>query len=547
MRKTGEKIFELLKAKTKCIWINSYEEEEVIKDIVYMSTELKTKMNIFDFSFSSGIRTINIDKKGEYKEKSINVFLNDIYNITRGNIEKVNGEFESTSEWNDFFEDDSIVYGSNNIFIIKDFHHLISNPQIMRSFRDIVESDYKSYNVIIVISPITDIPMECKKIFTIIDYDYPNDNNIKEFIDIFIEYYKGYISQEDFNNLNIDEIIKACKGLTINEMNHILKLSIVRHKTILISEINNYKIELIKQSNILEYKIPKININDIGGNHTFKMWLEEIFKSTSEDALKFGCKKPKGYLALGIPGSAKTMFAEAIAKTMKIPFLKLDMSKVMDSKVGNTEKNISQAIKLVKSVSPCVFLIDEVEKTLSGLGSSNFTDGGTMSRLFGSILDFLNENNDTFVIMTSNDISQLPPELTRSGRLDSIWYFGFPDIEERKEIFKIHFKKVNKNVSENILQYAASITNNFTGAEIEECVKNIIRKAYFRYTNDNNENITQQDVLNGCSEVIPIIKSSKEKIAALYDYAKNRARFSNKILCKDNNKNNNIISLKDLK
>lgn len=191
---------------------------------------------------------------------------------------------------------------------------------------------------------------------------------------------------------------------------------------------------------------------------------------------------------------------------------------------------MAQAIRMIKSTAPCILLIDEIEKTLSGVGSSNNSDAGTMSRAFGAILEFLAEDHGVFVVMTSNDISQIPPELTRAGRLDSIWFFGLPDIEERKEIFKIHFNKLNKQVDDSLLTYASNNSELFTGAEIKEAVKNIVRKAYSRSKKDNNLNITEIDIQKGCIEIIPVAKSSRERITLLEEFAKSRARFSNAII-----------------
>lgn len=187
------------------------------------------------------------------------------------------------------------------------------------------------------------------------------------------------------------------------------------------------------------------------------------------------------------------------------------------------------------------------------IGSSNNSDAGTMSRVIGSILEFLSSDHGVFVVMTSNDISQLPPELTRAGRLDATWYFGLPTEEEREEIFKIHFNKCNREVNNDLLKYAAEITNGFTGAEIKETVKGTLRKAYNRFKKDGNNEITKDDLQKACVEIIPISKSSREKIVLLEEYARNRARHSNKIIneygCNvSNNKiKNTLLSIKDLR
>lgn len=202
-------------------------------------------------------------------------------------------------------------------------------------------------------------------------------------------------------------------------------------------------------------------------------------------------------------------------------------------------------MNVVKSCSPCVFLLDESEKMLgSAVLSSNNVDGGITARIFQSILKFLQENEDVFVVVTANYISQLPPEFLRSGRLDTIWYFGLPSEEERKELLKIHFKKRNRNFSEIILNTAVKVSENFTGAEIEQLVKNSIRCAYIRSKTDNNKNILKEDIIKGSKEISPVYKTSREKILALETYCNGRAGRTSEILQKNNlqNSRENIFS-----
>lgn len=169
-------------------------------------------------------------------------------------------------------------------------------------------------------------------------------------------------------------------------------------------------------------------------------------------------------------------------------------------------------------------------------------------RVVGKILEFLNEDNGVFTVMTSNDVSQLPPELSRSGRLDTIWYFGLPTEEERKEIFRIHFSKTTKEVSDEIITYAAKCSANFTGAEIKEAVKVSIRKAFKRYLGDKNPEIMPEDLDSAVKEIVPVYYSSKEKILALEEYAKNRARFANtKDDCEDDGDDMSVLDINDLR
>lgn len=159
--------------------------------------------------------------------------------------------------------------------------------------------------------------------------------------------------------------------------------------------------------------------------------------------------------------------------------------------------------------------------------SSNSSDSGTTARVFAECLNFLNSDSGVFVIMTSNDVSQLPPEFTRSGRLDAQWYFSLPLLEERKEIFKIHLGKTGRTVEDSIIDAAAKAADNYTGAEIKEIVKVSMRKAYSRFKEDGNRELTEADIVSAVGEIIPLFKSSQEKILALEAYANGRARSTN--------------------
>lgn len=160
--------------------------------------------------------------------------------------------------------------------------------------------------------------------------------------------------------------------------------------------------------------------------------------------------------------------------------------------------------------------------------SSNASDSGTLARVFGSVLEMLNDNtNGIFCIMTSNNVKELPPELTRAGRLDAIFYFSAPNLEERKEIFKVHMNKKDLNVSEETVKGIAIETQGYTGAEIEQIVKNSMKKAFLRCTKEGKKfEVTKADLIAAKNDVIPITVSSQEKIKDLEEWVKGRALYA---------------------
>lgn len=170
--------------------------------------------------------------------------------------------------------------------------------------------------------------------------------------------------------------------------------------------------------------------------------------------------------------------------------------------------------------------------------SSNSSDSGAIARAFGLVLEFLNDNdNGVFVVMTSNDVSQLPPELTRAGRLDATWYFSLPTLEERKQIFRIHLNNINRLVSEDVIEAIAEETDRYTGAEIELIVKSAFRIAFLNKIKTNEDKgITLEILQQAVKDVVPISSSYKEQILSLERWARNRALFANGEEIKEQNK-----------
>ena len=108
-------------------------------------------------------------------------------------------------------------------------------------------------------------------------------------------------------------------------------------------------------------------------------------------------------LLYGPPGTGKTMFGKYIAYKMGLPFCYLNFSKVVDSYMGVTSRNISQAFTYA-STNPCVFMLDEVDTI-----SCNRVDGDRSgaSKEIGRVTITLMQEfdrlaNDVVVIAATN-------------------------------------------------------------------------------------------------------------------------------------------------
>ena len=152
--------------------------------------------------------------------------------------------------------------------------------------------------------------------------------------------------------------------------------------------------------------------------------------------------------------------------------------------------------------------------------------------MLAQLLQFLQEDNTGVItIMTSNNVFELPPELTRSGRLDAQWYFGFPNVAERREILDIYLKKNKMTVpTTNLMNKLVRDTDNYSGAELKEVVKHLVIKAYYRQKEagitEMNRKVTVDDINKAVASVIPVYVSSQEKVAEFVQLAKGRYRIA---------------------
>jgi SpoVK/Ycf46/Vps4 family AAA+-type ATPase len=353
---------------------------------------------------------------------------------------------------------------------------------------------------------------------------------------IFKDVFKDVVTSLDLETYaskkeDIEKIAEATLGLTMSEAENAFKEVAIREGKLTtdeIPEIISYKEQIIKKSGTLEYFHPQETIADIGGMENLKEWLDKRKSGFEPDAKDHGLTPPKGVLLLGIQGCGKSLIAKAIASMWNKPLLKFDLGRVYGSYLGQSEENIRRALDMAKAISPCVLWIDEIEKALSGMGSSNETDGGTTSRIFGTLLTWMQEKKEpVFVIATANNILALPPELLRKGRFDEIFFVDLPGAKSRKEIFEIHLSKrlgdaypeVKKTIDFDKL---VENTRGFSGAEIEEAINDALYTAF----NDNKRIVKTEDILKVIERTYPLSKTMGENLKDLRSWAKSRVRMA---------------------
>ena len=327
----------------------------------------------------------------------------------------------------------------------------------------------------------------------------------------------------DLDKDSRERLLNAARGLTLKEAENVFAKTLVTDNRLTAEDINivfSEKRQIIRKDGLLEYYESEEKITDVAGLDNLKSWMIKRSVAFTDKAKQFGLPPPRGVLLLGVQGCGKSLCAKAAASLWHLPLLRFDLGRMFSSLVGSSEENIRRAIQVAESVAPAVLWIDEIDKALAGATTSGGSDGGTSSRVFGTLLTWLSEKKSpVFVIATANDISKLPPELLRKGRLDEIFFVDLPNLDERREIFRIHIAKRERNPTLFDLERLALLSEGFNGAEIEEAVIASLFDAF-----SSELELNTDIIVNSLGETIPLSKTMSEELTRLRGWATGRAR-----------------------
>lgn len=407
-----------------------------------------------------------------------------------------------------------------DIFIFEDLSNNIEEDEVKFYLRTIAEKARHTNTHVIILSAVYKLPVELEKYVTVINIPLPDRYDMERTL--------GAVERQCKINLSVEmrnRMVDAALGMTSMEADLAFCLAAVKDD---LGEnapytVSSEKEQIIKKSGILDYFPKNESLKDVGGMEVLKDWLFKRQKAYEKKARDFGLQEPKGLLLLGVPGCGKSLTAKSIASFWNMPLLRLDIGKVFQGLVGSSEDNIRKAIATAEAVAPCVLWIDEIEKGLSGVQSSGATDGGVTSRIFSTILTWMQEKTSpVFVVATANNINLLPPELLRKGRFDEIFFVDLPNPKERENIFKIHLTKKGQFSNSIPLGILGKKTDGFNGAEIEECIKEAMFAAYVQ--NPENPKLEAAHIVDAIEKTVPLSTTMKEQINSLRNWAATRAK-----------------------
>ena len=407
----------------------------------------------------------------------------------------------------------------DGVYILLDFHPYLKDPVNVRLLKELPMSFDKGQSKIVLLSHEVETPAEIRKLSTRFGLELPGEKELREIIR---EEAIGYAASHKGKQVKSDEatlelLLRNIKGLAVNDARRLIHAAIFDDGAITESdlpEVMQAKYQLLNQDDVLSFEFETSNFAELAGMKKLKKWLlqrRDFFHQTLDLP---GMECPKGILLLGVQGCGKSVAAKAVAGVWGVPLLRLDFGRLYNKYIGETERNIRKALQTAEVMAPCVLWIDELEKGIA----VNDNDDGTSQRLLGTMLTWMAENSKpVFMVATSNNIDQLPPELIRKGRLDEVFFVDLPKAGVRKDIFKIHIAKRKLDRTKFDIKQLAKLSEGFSGAEIEQLVVSAIYTAQGK-----GAAIETADLIKEIEKTKPLSVLMGEKINALRRWAKDR-------------------------
>ncbi|MCQ2127544.1 MAG: ATP-dependent zinc metalloprotease FtsH [Bacteroidaceae bacterium] len=247
----------------------------------------------------------------------------------------------------------------------------------------------------------------------------------------------------------------------------------------------------------------RVTFKDVAGQAEAKAEVEEIveFLKNPKKYTDLGGKIPKGALLVGPPGTGKTLLAKAVAGEADVPFLSLSGSDFVEMFVGVGASRVRDLFHQAKEKSPCIIFIDEIDAVGRARGKNPAMGGNderenTLNQLLTE-MDGFGTNSGVIILAATNRVDILDKALLRAGRFDRQIHLDLPDLNERKEVFSVHLKriKLDSDVDQDLL---ARQTPGFSGADIA----NVCNEAALIAARHNKKKVGKEDFLAAVDRIV---------------------------------------------
>ncbi len=496
-----------IRARYPLIAINTYEEDrvrEALLDLVFQ--ERHKEKPLYFWSRPTGLQKV-VDPNDGLQQAPVSVGDTDDPESVLGFI----GEQKT------------------GIFLLCDYAPYISpygqeDPLLVRRLREIAWKLKSTKATVLFVGPNFPELKTLEKEVTQIELDLPKEGEIEDSIDLQLENLRS-------NGLDIDltadtqvALLQSLLGLTAGEISNVIAKAVISCNGLnqeSIKVILEEKKNVIRGSGSLTYVHPEPASN-LGGYKSLRAILERAAYTFSPAAKARHVEPCKGILLVGLPGCGKDLCKRVASSITNRALLDLDFGSIMGEGggvIGSSAMSIKRALSIAGTIKG-ILGISEFEKAVSGMKSSNKTDGGETARTISFLLNWMQDNRDVLVFATANDVRELESEQFRIGRFSYIHFVDLPESEDRAEIFKVHLKKRQLDPNRFDIDRLVEKSKDFSGSEIEETVKDGVLEAFI----DDDRLAETPDILKAAAKLTPTAQMMSEKIEEIRKWARNNIK-----------------------
>ena len=466
MSALGQRMSELVRACFTGIWVKSYEPDDAIAELTQLCRAENWSLMTWDIA--QGLKSSSdqptasdaIDPMGAVK--ALSATTND---------------------------------DTPTILVLRSYHRFIGSGEIVAEVAKAITQGKLHRKFVVILSPVVQLPPELERLFVVVDHEPPTRDELRELL-------AGIATDGDempTGNM-LESVLDAAVGLTRYEAENAFSLSLIRHGAVQPDAIWELKTQALKKSGLLSLCRSESDFSSLGGLTALKAFTKRALLRAGNAAT---LAKPRGVLLLSPPGCGKSEFCKSLGKEVGRPVLTLDVGSLMGSLVGQSEERTREALRIIDSMAPCVVMIDEIEKAFAG-ASGGSGDSGVTSRMFGSLLTWLNDHtSDVFVVCTANDVSRLPPEFSRAERFDGVFFVDLPSRSQKDAIWNMYRTRFDISGDENL-----PADDQWTGAEIRSCCR--------------LSALLDVPLSQASQNVVPVAVTSAESVQRLREWAAGR-------------------------
>ena len=408
----------------------------------------------------------------------------------------------------------------NGIYALLDVHPYLADPVHVRILKSTALEYEKTPRTLVLVGHKIALPEELRQLSARFELVLPDSKAIRALIQ---EEAKHLVTQGVSGKLTgsqeaLDLISQYLAGMCQEDARRLIRQCVGDDSAITMEDVGKvlkFKKDRLGENSVVELELETTKLTDVAGLKNLKRWLTQRRAAFLGDAKTLGLDPPRGMLLLGVQGAGKSLAAKAVAGSWGVPLLRLDFAALYDKWLGETERNLREALKFADAMAPCVLWMDEIEK---GVATGTSDAGGEARRVLGTILTWMAEHKSkTFMVATANDIAQLPPELIRKGRFDEIFFVDLPDVQVRDQILRIHLAKRNLDPKSFDLAKLTGASEGFSGAEIEQAIVSALYEAHAA-----SQPLNTAHVLAEIGRTRPLSVVMAERIADLRQWAVER-------------------------